>query len=468
MKCCFVLTIFIIAASCLKLAQAAELETLQDAWVQAYQNNPSLEAERAKLRVTDEQVSQALSHWRPSVDANASIGKVHQYLPAQQPNGEYDDTSRSYGVQVTQPLFRGFRTLSETEAAEKQVRAGRAKLQSAEQQLLLDTATSFLDTIRDETILDLDHNYETVLKDKLHETNVRTEKGDLTQTDVQQSQSRLARAEISRLQIENALTADRTAFARLVGDAPGSLQKPELNLDQPSDIGDVLQRAMTQNPNIVAAQYAYEEAKAEVDLNKGSLLPEINLVGSTSKSWGQSITLPGRFDSSQILAQLTMPLYRSGTDYSKIRAAQQTTTERRMELEDARGRTHETAQNAWQSLQIAEAAIKADNVQVDAASHALEGVKVQSQIGTRTTLDALNAEQELLDAKIDMARAEHDKKLAILQIKASVGELTADALKLPVDIYNPKKHYSDVRSSWIGFGENEDAYVMRSTDKGKE
>lgn len=448
----------------------ADAMTLQDAWVQAYQNNPTLEAERAKLRVTDEQVNQALSHWRPSADVNASVGKTYQYIPAQKPFGTQDfaDTTRSYGIQVTQPLFRGFRTLSETEAAEKQVRAGRAKLQSAEEQLLLDTATSYLDAIRDETILDLDHNYESVLKDKLNETNVRADKGDLTQTDVQQSQSRLARAQISRLQIENALNADRSAFARLVGDAPGTLVEPTLPLEPPQELDDALQSTMSHNPTIISAQYAVDEAKAEVDLNKGSLLPEINLVGSSSTSNGESSTLPGRFDSSQILAQMTMPLYRSGADYSRIRAALQTVTQRRMELEDARRHAHEIAQNAWQALQIAEAAIKADTVQVEAASRALEGVKVQSQIGTRTTIDALNAEQELLDAKIDMARAEHDKTLSLLQLRAAIGELTADSLKLPVEIYNPKKHYNDVRSTWIGFGQSDDVYAVHARDANKD
>ncbi len=445
-------------------AFAAEPQTLQDAWVQAYQNNPSLESERAKLRATDEQVNQALSHWRPSVDITANAGKVYQYLPANKPSGTADfaDTSRSYGAQVTQPIFRGFRTLSETEAAEKQVKAGRAQLQQAEQQLLLDTATAFLDTMRDETILGLDHNYEDVLQKQLHETHVRAEIGELTQTDVQQAESRLARAEISRLQTENALTADRTAFARLVGDSPGTLQKPEFSGDQQQGLDDTLQRAMAQNPNILATQYAVEESKAEVDLNKGSLLPEVNLVGSTNRTQGTSFSTPGRFDSSQIMAQLTIPLYRSGADYSKVRAAQQTTTQRRMELEDTRRRTHELAQNAWQSLRIAEIAIKADQVQVDAAMHALEGVREQSKIGTRTILDVLNAEQELLDAKIDTARAEHDQILALLQIKSAVGDLTADALKLPVDLYDPKRHYNDVRSSWLGFGEKDDAYAVHA------
>src|SRR5580700_8914129 len=138
----------------------AEPETLEQAWTLAYQNNPSLQAQRASLRATDEQVSQALSNWRPSADATGSVGKTYQYAPELAPfqNPNFNDTTKSYGVQVTQPLFRGFRTKAQTEAAEKQVLAGRAKLASAEQQLFIDTASAYLGILRDEAVLDLERN----------------------------------------------------------------------------------------------------------------------------------------------------------------------------------------------------------------------------------------------------------------------------------------------------------------------
>jgi outer membrane protein len=450
------------AAVCMPSLAWAAPQTLQQAWVQAYQINPSLEAERAKLRATDEQVSQALSHWRPSVDATANIGETRQYVPGFAPFGtsDFSSATHGYGVQFTQPLFRGFRTEAETEAAEQQVLAGRAQLESAEQKLLLDTATAFLDIVRDQTILEVDRANEDVLRQKLDETSIRAQVGDLTQTDVRQSESRLARAQVNRLQTENTLAADRAAYARLVGDMPGTLEAPELALDNVRDIDDVLHLAKIQNPDVISAQYAFDQSQAEINLNKGSLLPELDLVGSTSRNWGQNSTIPGREDSSQILAQLTVPLYRSGADYSKTRAAQQTSTQRRLELEDTRHKAHEAAHNAWQSYVTAKAAIVADDAEVGAAASALEGVKVESKVGTRTTLDVLNAEQELLDAKVEMARAQHDKNLAILQIRSAIGELTANALKLPVDTYDPKHHYDDVRDKWFGFGEDEDAYSV--------
>ena len=439
----------------------ADTQTLEQAWVEAYRVNPSLEAERARLRATDEQVSQAQSHWRPSIDATANIGKTYQYLPAQKQAGldpNFTGTARSYGVQVTQPLFRGFRTDSETEVAENQVLSGRAKLDDAEEQLFLDTATVYLDLVRDMAILDSNRNNEHVLERKLDETRVRARFGDLTQTDVRQAESRLARAHVARYQAETAVTQDRAKYMRLVGVPPEKLVAPRFRFSPPKDMDFLFRLAERHNPKVVAARFDMDAAQSDVDLNEGSLLPEINLVGSRTQNWRQSISVPGQENSSQIMIQATMPLYRSGADYSKVRAAEQTVTQRRMELEDVRNRAREQARDALQTYQSAAAAVEADKDEVRAANEALKGVREEAKTGTRTTLDVLNAEQELLDAKIDMARSVHDRTLAILQIKAAIGELTVARLELNEQAYDPALHYHDVRNQWVGFSEDDERY----------
>lgn len=454
-----------IACCCVAFGSPAAAETLEHAWILAYQNNPSLEAKRAELRATDEQVSQALANWRPSADATASVGKTNQYAPELAPfeNPNFTGTARSYGVQVKQPLFRGFRTVAETEAAEKQVLSGRAKLESAEQRLFLDTASAYLGVLRDEAVLDLERNHEAVLEDKLKETTVRARAGELTRTDVRQAESRLARAHASRYQAESALSQDRASYQRLVGAPPEGLQPPTLALDAPHLLADIFHLAEMHNPDVISAQFAVEQADAEIRLNRGSLLPEVDLVGNSTRSYGTDITLPGREDSSQVLVQLTVPLYRSGTDYSKTRAAQQTASQRRDELDEARHKAHEAADNAWQTLNSSQSALDADKSEADAAAEALAGVKEESKVGTRTTLDVLNAEQELLDARIDQVKSQHDRDFAVLQIKASAGNLTADNLKLPVEKYDPGKHYEDVRGQWIGFSEDDARYKIGQT-----
>jgi outer membrane protein len=282
---------------------------------------------------------------------------------------------------------------------------------------------------------------------------------------VRQAESRLARAHVARYQAETSLTADQASYARLVGHMPEQLASVDLHLAESKELDDLLHLAETRNPKVIAARYDIDEAKAEVDLNKGSLLPEINLVGSRTQNWGQSITVPGHQDSSQILVQATMPLYRAGTDYSKTRQAEQTVTARRMDLEEARHKARETAHNAFQTFQSAESAVEADKDEVKAAAEALAGVREESKVGTRTTLDVLNAEQELLDAKIDLAKSLHDRNLAIVQIKAAIGILTVAALQLSVPAYDPEQHYHDVRNQWIGFSRDDDHYQVPPADE---
>jgi outer membrane protein len=447
-------------------AAHAEPETLSQAWSYAYQINPSLQAERAGLRATDEAVSQAQTHWRPNIQATGNLGKTYQYLPAQQQFGtaNFSDTTRGYNVQVTQPLFRGWRTDSETDAAEKQVLAGRAKLSDAEQQLFLDTTKAFLDAVRDEATLDIQRENEHVLEQKLTETRARSQLGELTQTDVHQAESRLERSRVSRYQAESALTNDRASYLRLVGHLPEKLNPPDLRVDASRSREDILQLADTRNPKVLAAQYDSDEAKEEVTLNKGALLPELDIVGNSGKNWGESSTLPGRFDSDQVLLQLTIPLYDSGTTYSKTRAAEQTATQKRMTLEETRHKAHETADNAWEGLRESEAALKADKSEVEASAKAYDGVKIQSKVGTRTTLDVLNAEQEWLDAKVDLLKSQHDRDLAILQIVASIGQLTTDYMMLPVKRYDPEQHYHDVRNQWVGFSKDDERYDPCASD----
>jgi outer membrane protein len=270
------------------------------------------------------------------------------------------------------------------------------------------------DILRDEDVLAIERQNQELLTQKLQETTDRARYGDLTDTDVQQAKSRLARARVRCLQAETTLANDKTAYSRLVGRAPGSLEKPSIVMAASHTVEELLHRAETENPNVVAARFRLETADADADANKSGLLPEVNLVGNASRNWDQGSTIPGREDTAQVLVQLTMPLYRAGANYSRIRAAQETSTQRRMEMADTQRRAHEAAANAWQTLTMSEAAMTSDRLEIEASERALEGVRVQSRVGTRTMLDVLNAQEEWLDAKVDLARAEHDHALAIV------------------------------------------------------
>jgi outer membrane protein len=446
---------------CLPLLSAhAEPQTFEQALTQAYLTNPTLQAERAKLRETDEQVSQALSNWRPDLEATANIGKTTQTIndsaTAAIPSSASTLTPRSAGLQLTQPLFRGFRTTSATRAAEKQVAAERANLEVIEQKLLLDSGTAYLDVVRDEALVQLDRNNEEVLRDELNATQERYKAGELGTTDIHQAESRVRRSEADRIKAEGNLANHRATYAHLVGDMPGTLQQPNLELANPSNLEETLNLAKNHNPIIQAASNSVDEAKEQVDLNAGSLLPEVDLVGNTQRQWDQSTFIPGRQDTSQILVQISMPLYKSGADYSRTRAAQQKVTEQRMRLEEARHQAFEDASSGWQNLLTSRSALEADLAEKDAADMALANVREEAKVGTRTTLDVLNAEQELIDAKAGILQTEHDTALAILQIRSATGTLTAEAMKLPVTIYDPERNYQKVRGQWIGFSDADD------------
>jgi len=433
-------------------ALAAEPVSLQDALAQTYRTNPSLQAQRAKLRATDEQVAIAKSGWRPSIEGTAGVGKSDQVLASGGAfTGSGTLTPRDAGLTVTQPVFQGFRTVASVDAATAQVSAAEAAFEGFEQNLLLAAANTYLDVVETRTVLDLTTHNEEVMTQQLDATRARFNSGEVTKTDISQAEARLSVAKALRIQAQGGLTIAQAAYTRLIGEAPATLAQPDLSLDEVKTEEDVLALAAKANPAIVAATFAEDSAKANVTATKGSLLPEVNLVASATRGWDQSLMIPNRQDASTIMARVTIPLYRSGADYARTRAAQETAVASRLELEDARAQTKQAAITAWQSLATARAAIKAHEAAVEAMQLALQGVRVEAEVGQRTTLDILDAEQELLGAKVNLVKARHDEALAILQVKAAAGLLTARALRLPVDLADEKARAAAIGKQWIGF-----------------
>ena len=448
-------TILLAALFCLSANPAhAEVETLDQVLAAAYQNNPGLQAERAKLRATDEEVSKALSGWRPDLSATAEEGKSQQGVAG---NGvaprTSDLTPNTVGINMTQPVFSGFRTLADVHAAEADVKAQRAALEEAEQKLLLDSGKAYLDVVQAQTLLEITHENESLLQTQLAETQDRLRIGELKKTDVAQAQSRLKAATVSRLQAEGDLAEQRATFTRLVGHMPGMLAQPELTLDLPKTQDDAVALSLDKNPGVIAADYGAQAAHENIASARGSLLPAVDIVGSATHNGEQSAISPAREDTATILARLTIPLYRTGADYARTRAAEQTALQKRLELDDTRNKSRESASNAWQALVTARDAEAGRKDVVAATADALDGVKMEYKFGTRTTIDVLNAEQELYTAKTSLARADHDAALATLQLKSAIGQLTAETLHLAVKLYDPLKNYNTVRNKWVGFSD---------------
>jgi TolC family type I secretion outer membrane protein len=431
------------------VAGTAQADTLEEALAKAYQSSPRLQARQALLRSIDEQVAQANAGWRPTLNGSATAQRAFQTPLAG--TGAGVTHPRNLGVQLTQPLLR-LQTYPEIKAAKRAVDSARADLVSQEQQLLLDAVSAYVNVLRDEAVVNLQKSNEQVLQKQLDATRDRFRVGEITRTDVSQAESRLAAATADRIQADGTLQSSRANYVRVVGDEPKELKKPDAKLALPLNLGEATAVAEGANPDVLAAQAAFEQSDQQVDTALAQLLPKIDLIGSANRGYNVSAALPDKTDSYAIGVSVTIPLYQGGADYARTRQAKQTRSQRQLELEETRRRAHEAVVQAWQQYQAALAAIESRVSAVKSNEIALKGTRQEARVGTRTTLDVLNAEQEFLTAQVNLVRAEHDAVVASYQILVAVGKLTASELKLPVNLYDPQKHYDDVAGKWIGIG----------------
>lgn len=430
----------------------AQAETLTDALSSAYESNPTLQGERAALRATDEGVAQAVSGWRPSLQAQGTYGYTSQDVTT---TGGLSSTNhlrpKTGSVTLSQNIFQGGQTLYNTRSAKYSVEAGRDNLTSTEQSTLLSAVSAYMDVIRDQLTLELRKNNVTVLTKQLEQTKDRFEVGELTRTDVAQSESRLSSAKAGQIAAEAQLTASRAAYERIVGHAPGTLEKPSALQGLPASEDEALEIALKNNPDFLAAQNAESASAAAVSAAKGKLLPSFDVQASYNYYRDPSSAIRDDEESS-ILGVLTIPLYQSGAEYSRVRQAKETNNQYRMNIIAAQRGVEEGVRNAWEGLRASQASIISNKEAVKASEIALEGVKQEAEVGSRTTLDVLNAEQELLNARVSLVSAERDLSVAEYGLLSATGNLTARKLALPVKYYDPQVNYDDVSGKWIGFG----------------
>jgi outer membrane protein/adhesin transport system outer membrane protein len=423
----------------------AQAQSLNDALALAYQANPTLEAARAELRAADELVPQARAGFLPQVTASGEVGRY------QSDTGTSDLlwNQKEVSAQIVQPIYRGGRTVASLSRAEALVQAQRASLVATEQSVLLSAATAYCDVVRDQATLELNINNEQVLKRQLEAARDRFRVGEITRTDVSQSESRLAQSTSNRIAAEGQLNASRAVFARLMGQAPETLTQPAPTVELPKSLEATVGLAEQNNPSVLSAKYSERAADAAIDATAGELLPTVSVVGSYSRTWDYPGTL-GEYDQGSIVARVTIPLYEAGETTSRVRQAKQTAQQRRIEIDEANRQVRETAIRAWEALVTARASIISRKEQVRAANIALEGVRQEATVGSRTVLDTLDAEQEYLNAQVNLVQAERDEIVAIFQVLSATGQLTAGRLGLPVATYDYEAHYNNTRGKLWG------------------
>jgi outer membrane protein len=434
-------------------------DTIEAALVRAYQNNPQLNAQRAQVRSTDENVPQALSGYRPKVAVTASAG--YQYTdtnvtsggsPTEIVRSEYHGTNppRSAGLTVTQTLYNGNQTANKTRAAESQVSGAREALRVLEESVLLSAATIYMDYLRDAATVEVQKSNVRVLEQTLKQTQDRFNVGEVTRTDVAQSEAQLAAGKTQELAAESQLTTTKGNFRRIIGNEPNALA-PGSPVDRflPGSLPAAVELSLIENPNVTAAMFGIDVNFLQVKINEGALLPTVSLQASAQQSYEQSLTVYRTFGASAI-AQVSVPVYQGGAEYSLIRQSKENLAQQRLNLELTRDQTRANTVTAWGQLVAGKAQVASAQAQVTASEIALNGVREEAKAGQRTTLDVLNAQQALVNARIALVTAQHDRVVASYSTLSAIGRLSPQVLKLPTTTYDPSVHYQQVRDSWFG------------------
>jgi outer membrane protein len=436
-------------------------DTIEAALVRSYQGNPQLNAQRAQVRATDEAVPQALSGYRPKVNLTGSVG--FQYTDSTQVAGTNPLTGtairnnvrgtqppRSVGLTVTENVYNGQVTANTVRKAEATVFNGREGLRIIEETVLLNAATIYMDYLRDSATVEVQRSNVHVLEETLKQTRDRFNVGEVTRTDVAQAEAQLAAGKTQEQTAESQLVTTRANFRRIVGNEPVNLQ-PGSPVDRfiPKTLQAAVDLSLVENPNVTAAMFGVDVNFLAVKIAEGALLPTVNVQAAVNQAYEQSFTFQKQFTAS-LTAQLAVPIYQGGTEYALIRQSKESLTQQRLVLDQTRDQIRANTVQFWGQLEANKAQVVSAQAQVTAAEVALNGVREEAKAGQRTTLDVLNAQQALVNARIALVTAQHDRVVSSYTVLNAVGRLSPQVLGLATQVYDPSVHYHQVRDSWAG------------------
>ncbi|MBJ7485410.1 TolC family outer membrane protein [Brevundimonas sp.] len=457
-----------VAAVMAGIAAPAFAETLQEAIALAYRTNPTLLAQRANQRALDESVPQARAGLRPQIDvsASANYSRVHAGANETAPtagidfNGDgIDDvpaspgsdgvneaTTGSASIGLSQTLYSGGRIGHAISAAEANVLGGRENLRSIEQQVLASVIQAYVDVLRDIEILQIRQQNLTVLRRQLDESNARFEVGEITRTDVAQSESRLAQSQADLANAQAQLSVSRAAYAAVVGQAPATLVTPPQLPGVPSDFEVALSTGLAENPSIKAAEYQLRVAESRVAAARAEYLPSARLTASYGGSGS-----PDGFDLAdrtafQAGASISIPLFTGGLNQSRVAQAREQANAAQIGIEGERRGVLQDVSSSFAQVISTRASLAAGEEAVRAATVAAEGVRQEAQVGLRTTLDVLNQELELRNAQILLTNARRNEYVAQALLLSAMGRLEGGDLDPNIELYDPVANADAVRN----------------------
>ncbi len=426
----------------LGFAPGAYATTLQEALRQAYQTSPSLESTRAGLRAQDESVAQARAGLRPSLSASATASETSSLDAGA---GDPVDNFRA-SLNANLMLFDGGRTRDAISAAENSVYAMQANLKAAEQGVLLQAAIAYLDVRRDQRLLALAENNVKVIAQQVQATKDRFSVGAVTRTEVALAEARLAAAKTSLAASSGALALSKEVYRAVIGTAPVNLQNPPALPKLPASVAEAESIAMREHPAIVAARFNEKAAEFDLARARASRSPTVGLGASVDYS---NSTAPFGTESTSATIALTgqVPIYQGGALSSAMRSAAEIMASRKAATQDTMRSVRQSTASAWANVRVARASITAARLQIEANQIAYDGIKEETRLGARTTLDLLDAEQNLLTAKSNLATAQRDEYVAVFNLLSSMGLLTVENLALGIPSYDPDVHFNAVKDA---------------------
>ena len=430
-----------------------QARTLQEALTLAYATNPTLLAARAQLRATDEGVPQALSGWRPTVIVAGSLGYGDGDIQSTRPNApkatRINRDIFSEQATLTQPLYNGGNTRATTSQATNRVFGQRARLIATEQQVFSNVVNAYVNVISTQQTLQLNINNEQVLTRQLQATNDRFRVGEITRTDVAQAEAALASARATRQTAEGNLQTSRATYRQYVGELPDQLVEPQPLKLPVRNQSEATQLASANNPNVIATLFDDSANKDAIDVAFSALMPQVSVQAQASRTDNQTSTHL-RAIGGQVLLNASVPIYQGGAEYSRVRQARQTEQQSRRTVDDIRRQAVQQAATAWENLVATRATIERTNAAIRANQIALEGTQREAIVGSRTTLDVLNAEQLLLNSRVTLVQNLANLVNNSYAVAAALGRLTARDLALNVPLYDETAYYDAVKNKLWG------------------
>ena len=427
-------------------------QTLYDTLSKAYNNSPLLKSHRFKLEAINEELAKALSKNRPQVNLSGSVGSDETTtVNTSGVESTKNNNPKSVTLEIQQNLYDFGRTKSLINIADNSIFAQRADLRNQEQEILLEASRIYLALLASTEINKLAKNNLLLLQKHYQATEDRFKLGEATSTDLSLAKARYYRARSDEIKSRGGIEKERSKYFSLIGiEAPKKLYFPQIKIALPEKLKDITKETLQGNPIIIASGFRKKLSFIKISSAASELLPTLDLNLSAQNAWAPN-TFFDEYENYKMEFNLKIPLYLGGYNYSNIRQKKKEAMQSSKVLDYNIKKILKEVEILWIEFKSLEAQIVSINSAIKANEMAVEGVKKENEVGSKTLLDVLDAEQDLLEEKVEAVKVERDKYITIFNLMAFMGKLSSSELNLDVGVYDLDKNYDAVKNMWLGF-----------------